>query len=42
MGSILSIENSLIDDKMNKRHENILSIENSLFDEKMNAKNNYN
>jgi hypothetical protein len=37
MGSILSIENSLIDDKMNIRHENILSIENSLFDEKMNV-----
>jgi hypothetical protein len=42
IGNILSIENSLIDDKMNIKRENILSIENSLFDDKMNVKNNYN
>ena len=41
MGNILSIENSLIDDKMNIKRENVLSIENSLFDDKMNKKNNY-
>ena len=42
MGNILSIENSLIDEKMNVKREYILSIENSLFDDKMNVKNNYN